>query len=195
MEEHEHEQRAGDLEEHAYVLDYMPTGRSYSVKSEPLVQLLGSTRFTLLEAVPKVPDIKIEEKLYIGKGVRDKISLIKSRLAYDNLTEGSRKELPLAIGIILHEDEKKFVDFFNHAAPLNIRTHTLELLPGIGKKHLQAILEAREEKEFESFADITKRVALLQDPVKLLTERVLIELRGESRFYILSRPEHHEFPR
>ena len=195
MEEQEHEQRAGDLEEYAYVLDYLPTGRSYSVKSEPLVQLLGSTRFTLLEAVPKVTEIKIEEKLYIGKGVRDKISLIKSRLAYENLTEGSRKELQIAIGIILHENEKKFVDFFNHAAPLNIRTHTLELLPGIGKKHLQAILEAREEKEFEGFADITKRVALLQDPVKLLTERVLIELKGESRFYILTRPAHHELPR
>jgi putative nucleotide binding protein len=77
---------------------------------------------------------------------------------------------------------------FNNAGPVNIREHSLELLPGVGKKHLQAILKAREEKRFESFSDITKRVSLLQDPIKLLTERVVIELRGDSRFYILTRP-------
>lgn len=186
----ETEQRREDLEENAIVLDYLPTGRSSSIRSEPIVQLLGETRFTMLEAVPKVPEIKIGEKLYIGKGVRDKISLIKSRLAYENLTEGSKKELPVAIASIIRSEEKRFVEFFNNASSLNIRMHMLELLPGIGKKHLQAILEAREERPFESFDDISKRVALLQDPVKLLTERVLIELKGESRFYILARPIH-----
>jgi putative nucleotide binding protein len=187
----EMEQRTGgDLEEYAHVLDYLPTGKSFSVRSEPIVQLIGETRFTLLEAVPKVTDIRTEERIYIGKGVRDKISLIKSRLAYENLTEGSRSELPISIASIIRGDEKRFVDFFNNASPLNIRMHTLELLPGIGKKHLQAILEAREEKPFESFADISQRVALLQDPVKLLMERVLMELKGESRFYILTRPMH-----
>ena len=56
------------------------------------------------------------------------------------------------------------------------------------KKHLSAILDAREEKKFESFADISNRVSLLQDPAKLLTDRVIEELKGDSRFYILTRP-------
>ena len=72
--------------------------------------------------------------------------------------------------------------------------HSLELLPGVGKKHLTALLDARDDKPFESFGDITNRVPLLQDPVKLLTERVLIELKGESRFYILTRPQHAHVP-
>lgn len=186
------EQRAGDLEEYARVLDYLPTGKSFSVRSEPIVQMIGENRFTLLEAVPKSAEIKIEEKLYIGKGVRDKISLIKSRLAYENLTEGSRSELPNAVSSIIKNEEAKFVGFFNNASSLNIRMHVLELLPGVGKKHLQAIIDAREEKPFESFEDISKRVALLQDPVKLLTERVLMELKGESRFYVLTRPVHQQ---
>lgn len=186
----EGEQRKEDLEEYGHVLDYLPTGKSFSVRSEPIVQLLGESRFTLLEAVPKVPEIKIGEKLYIGKGARDKVSLIKSRLMFENLTEGSKNELPRAISSIIKADEKRFVEFFNNASSLNIRMHVLELLPGVGKKHLQAILEAREEKPFESFEDISKRVALLQDPVKLLTDRVMIELKGESRFYILTRPMH-----
>ena len=71
------EQRRENLEEHAIVLDYLSTGRSSSARSEPVVQLLGDEEFTLLEAVPKIPDIKIGEKVYIGKGDREKISVIK----------------------------------------------------------------------------------------------------------------------
>jgi predicted nucleic acid-binding OB-fold protein len=34
---------------------------------------------------------------------------------------------------------------------------------------------------------------LLQDPVKLLTDRVVLELKGESRFYILTKPPAREY--
>ncbi len=176
------------LEENALVLDYLPTGKSFSPKPEPLVQLLGDQKFTLLEAVPKVSDIKLKEKVYIGKGERGKIAIIKSRIAYQDLTEVAKNELPGAIGDIIKGDEKKFVGIFNSASPLNIRMHSLELLPGVGKKHLKAILEARDQKEFASFRDISERVSLLQDPIKLLTDRVIEELKGESRFYLLTRP-------
>ena len=176
------------MEEYAAVLDYLPIGRSSSARAEPLVQLLGETRFTLLEAVPKGTEIKVGETVYIGKGDREKVSLIKSRLSYADLTEGAKKELPIAISAIVKKNEKKFVDMFNNAGALNIRMHSLELLPNVGKKHLAAILDARDERPFESFADITARVSLLQDPVKLIVERVVVELKGESRFYLLTKP-------
>jgi putative nucleotide binding protein len=181
------EQRRENLEENAMVLDFLPTGRSSSARSEPVVQMVGEEKFTLLEAVPKTPDIKIGEKVYIGKGERDKIAIIKGRLLYTDLTEVARSELLVAVSGIIKANEAKFVGIFNVAGPLNIRMHSLELLPGIGKKHLTAILDARDEKQFESFADIAKRVPLLQDPVKLLAERVILELKGESRFYILTK--------
>ncbi len=187
------EQRRENLEEHAIVLDYLSTGRSSSVRSEPLVQIMGEEKFTLLEAVPKVPDIKVGEKVYIGKGDRDKIAVIKGRLQYNDLTEVSKNELPIAVAATIKANEPKFVEIFNTASPLNIRMHSLELLPGIGKKHLSAILEARDEKRFESFEDIAKRVPLLQDPVKLICDRVILELKGDSRFYILTRPPQHRF--
>ncbi len=176
------------LEEYALVLDYMPTGKSFSPKPEPVAQLLGETKFTLLEAVPKTADIRIKERVYIGKGDREKIALIKSRITYNDLTQVARNELPIAIGEIIRGSEQRFVDIFNNASPLNIRMHSLELLPGVGKKHLKAILDAREAKRFESFKDIAERVSLLQDPIKLLTDRVVEELKGESRFYMLTRP-------
>ena len=147
----------------------------------------------MLEAVPKEQNIKIQERIYIGKGDRDKISLIKSRLTYQNLTDVAKNELPIAITNIIKSNEKKFVNFFNVASPINIRMHSLELLPGIGKKHLASLLDARDEKPFESFDDMINRVQLLQDPIKLLTERILVELKGETRFYILTRPPAQKF--
>lgn len=185
------EQRKEGLEEYAIVLDFLPTGRSSSVRSEPIVQLLGEQKFTLLEAVSKSNDVKSAERVYIGKGERDKISLIKGRLAYNDLTEGAKNELPNAVKRIIQGNEQRFVDVFNTASPLNIRMHSLELLPGVGKKHLSAILDAREDKKFESFKDISERVPLLQDPVKLLTDRIIVELKGESRFHLLTKPFFH----
>jgi len=177
-----------ELEEYAYVLDFLPTGKSSSLRSEPIAQLVGEGKFTLLEVVTKTKDIRIEDRVYIGKGERDKVLQIKSRIGYNDLTETAKNELPLAIAKIIRQNEQKFVNLFNTAGPINIRLHSLELLPGIGKKHLQAIIDAREEKPFESFSDISNRVPLLQDPVKLLTERVIEELKGGSRFYLLTRP-------
>ena len=182
-------ERKEELEEHAVVLDYLPTGKSGAAKSEPTAILLGENKFTLLEAVPKLGSIlKVGERVYIGKAEREKIALIKLRLNYSELTEGARNELPKAVSQIVKGNEPKFVDIFNRAGPINIREHSLELLPGVGKKHLQGIIKARGEKPFESFADISARVSLLQDPVKLLTDRIIVELKGESRFYLLTRP-------
>ncbi|VVB77183.1 Uncharacterised protein [uncultured archaeon] len=190
MQMYSQDQFHDSFEEYAIVLDYLPTGKSYSPNPEPLVQLLGDNRFTLLEAVPKTSDIKLKERVYLGKGERDKIALIKSRVMYADLTEVAKGELPTAIYEIIKRNEPRFVALFNSASSLNIRMHSLELLPGVGKKHLKSILAAREEKNFESFEDISKRVPLLQDPVKLLTERVIAELKGDSRFYLLTRPQY-----
>lgn len=56
--------------------------------------------------------------------------------------------------------------------------HQLELLPGLGKKHMWEIIEARDEKPFDNFEDIKKRVKLMPDPEKLIIKRVLSEMQG-----------------
>ncbi len=176
-------------EEYAIVLDFLLSGKSFSGRSEPVAQLLGEEWFTLLEAVPK-PAVKLTpgERVYIGKAERDKIALIKTRISYNELTEHGKSELPTTIMRVVKEREKHFVDVFNNAGPLNIREHSLELLPGIGKKHMDAILKARTEKKFESFKDITDRVTLMQDPAKLITDRIVEELQGTGRFYMFTKP-------
>ncbi len=176
-------------EEYAVVLDFLASGKSFSGRSEPVAQIIGEEWFTLLEAVPKQgATVKLGERVYIGKDERDKIALIKSRIAYNDLTQTAKNELDAVITKIVRDQETRFVAFFNSAASLNIREHSLELLPGVGKKHLGAILKARQEKKFESFEDIGKRITLMQEPAKLITERILIELQGSERFYIFTKP-------
>ncbi len=176
-------------EEYALVLDFLSTGKSFSSRSEPVAQLMGEEWFTLLEATPK-PGVTLTtaERVYIGKDERDKIALIKFRISYSELTQTAQGNLRNIILSIIKSNPQRFVNFFNNSGSLNIREHSLELLPGIGKKHLQTILKARTEKKFESFEDITTRVALLQDPAEMIAQRILQELEGNERFYIFTKP-------
>jgi len=183
------EEREEKREEHAYVLDFMVSGKSFSNRPEPLTQLMGEEKFTILEATIKPgASLALGERVYIGRDERDKILLIKSRIAFEELTQTAKNELPNIVLKIVKTNEKRFVDVFNNAGPLNIHQHSLELLPGIGKKHLETIIKARNEKKFESFEDISSRVQLLQDPAKLITDRIIAELRGDERFYMFTKP-------
>jgi putative nucleotide binding protein len=183
------EEREERREEHAYVLDYLTSGKSHSSRSEPLAQMMGEEKFTLLEATIKPgATLTVGERVYIGKDERDKILLIKSRITWDELTTAAKGDIDSIVLKIVQTNEKRFVDIFNNAGPLNIREHALELLPGIGKKHLEAILKAREQKKFESFADISARIPQLQDPSRPIKERIISELQGDERFYMFTKP-------
>lgn len=183
------------MEDYAIILDYLPLGYvkegSPSFKKKPVAQAVGSEEFTLLELTPKDEvNLDIHEKVYIGAGKRDKIARVNCRLTFDKLTSTAKIELNYVIEEIIKDHEDKFVQFFNDAGSISTRLHQIELLPGIGKKHMWDILEARKEKEFESFDDIKKRVPMLADPVKLISKRILLELEGNSerkgkRKYIL----------
>lgn len=173
-------------EKHAIVLDFLQNGYPFddrpSHKKTPIVQAMGKEHFTLLELVPK-PGIVLQplEEVYIGEEKRDKIHHISGRLAFDKLTGTADNELQHVVADVVKKNEAKFVDFFNKAQPLTTRMHQLELLPGLGKKHMWEIIEARKEKPFESFDDIKKRVKLMPDPEKIIMKRILIELQGDDK--------------
>jgi len=174
-------------EDYALVLDYLPQGKSSDFKSKQLAQVIGTEFFTLLEVVPK-SELKVMEKVYIGKDVRDKIELIKSRITSKQLTSAANSELEKAIESIVIENEKKFIFFFNNSSGVSLRLHKLELLPGIGHKHLQDTLAERKKKPFETFKEIQERIPLLPDPLKLIVKRIANELTGEEKYYLFTRP-------
>ncbi len=185
----EFQQGAEKKEEYAYVLDFMATGKAYSGNAEPIVQLIGENWFTLLEATTK-PSVSfaIGERTYIGSGEREKVGLIKGRISYEDLTQTSKSGLVTIILKIIKSNEQKYVNFFNTSPPLNIREHSLELLPGIGKRYLNTILAERAKAPFQSFKDLEERVSLIQDPALMIAERVVDELKSTQRFYLFVKP-------
>ena len=178
-------------EENAIVLDFLPHGypfdRRPSHRKNPVVQALGKTRFVLLELVPK-KDVFLQpyEDIYIGEGKRDKIHHIVGKLDVDKLTSTAKTELEFVVKDLVSNNEAQFVKFFNTAAPLTTRMHQLELLPGLGKKHMWEILEKRAEKPFESFDDLKKRIKLMPDPGKIIIRRILAEISGKEKHKVFS---------
>ena len=176
-------------EEHAIVLDFLPQGKSSSFKSEPVGIAIGTGFFTLLELVPKADvELKPMEKVYIGKDIREKIDHIKQRINFDDLTSSSQNELEKAIDQIIKENEKKFVQFFNKAGPISLKRHQLELLPSIGKNHLEELIQARTQKPFETLQEIDDRVKFISNPLNIIRRRVLGELEGKDKYYLFVRP-------
>lgn len=170
-------------EEYARVLDFLPQGHPLDRRRLPLAQLIGEDYFTLLEVVPRDnTTLEPGERVYIGEGKREKISFIKDKIDMDRLTGSSKMELESIIKDIVKSKEKEMVEFFNEIGPITTRYHGLELLPGVGKKHMWKIIEKREEEPFKSFEDLKKRVSLLPDPVNMLTKKILEELKEETKY-------------
>ncbi len=171
-------------EDVAVILDFLPNGYPFDTrpmhKKTPIAQALGKNHFILLELVPKRGIfLQPYEEVYMGEGKRDKIHHILGKIPADKLTETAKSELHFVIEDLVNKDEKRFVAFFNNAQPINMRRHQIELIPGVGKKHMWEILEKRAEKPFESFDDIKERVKLMPDPKKAVIKRILIEVTGE----------------
>ncbi|HVN73583.1 MAG TPA: DUF655 domain-containing protein [Methanoregula sp.] len=182
--------KAEKKELNAIVLDVLIKGHPDDprppFKREPIIQAVGIEQFKLLELVPK-PSVPIElhEKVYIGDSEREKIERVKRRIGYDELTQTARGELPFVLEKLIHEREADFVTFFNKAISITPKLHMLHLLPGIGKKLMWEILESRNKKPFESFADISARIKSIPHPDKMIQSRIMEELQDPNVKYHL----------
>lgn len=174
-------------EEYAIVLDYLPYGYALSRERAPIIQCLGIDYLTPLELVPKRgAQINIKEKVYIGSGKRDKIYYIKGRLFPEKLTETAKINLKEVISELLKNKKEIIIKFFNESKAINKRIHSIELLPGFGKKHTEDIIKERGKKLFENIEDIKKRVKNLPDPVKSVEKRIYQELTEKVKYRLFT---------
>ncbi len=172
-------------EEHAIILEYLPNGYPLEGKMMPVAQAVGEETLVLLELAPRRDvGLQIGEVVYIGQGKRDKIYYILGRLKKDKLTEAAKQHLEEVILNMIEKNEEKYMKFFNTSEALNKKVHQLELLPGLGKRHMQEILKHRSEREFESFEDIKKRITNIPDPKKAIERRIFKELTNDERYHL-----------
>lgn len=181
------EGRPPKREEVARVLDYLPYGRSPDTRSyqkQPLVQSVGETNFVIMELTPKDGVVPAAgTRVYIGSGERDMIDHVNRRIDYIELSNSAKLELPFQIQNIVLDNEARFLRYFNDAGPISTRMHALELLPGIGKKLMWAVLNERRKGQFKSFTNLTERVKGLHNPEKLIAKRVEDELMDDKIKY------------
>lgn len=171
------------------MLDYLPQGRSTErgFSREAIALGLGESELKLLEIIPKlgtplvagsrIPLVPQERQL-------PPIDHVRRRLGYGDLTSEAQRELPVALEKIVLGEPARFLKFFNQAEAVSRRFHLLELLPGIGKKTMWAILEERRRGPFESFASLEERTRV-KHPEKLVVARIVQELQGVEDKYRL----------
>ena len=179
-------------EEHAIVLDFLKNGYASDSRpfhqKEPIIQALGKDHFVLLELVTKPGKIfKPHDEVYIGDDDRPDIAYIKGALQTIKLTQTAKRELNFIVEKLVSENEEKYLNFYNNSGPISLRSHQLELLPGIGKKHSREILEQRTIEPFKSLAEIKERVKAIPDPKKAIIDRILFELEDGDRYKLFVR--------
>jgi len=172
-------------DENVIVLDFLSTGHAAGRK-EAIAQVIGEKYFSLLEIVIK-PGVSVKngDKLYIGEGKREIVDHIKRRINANELTSFAKSEIPFLVERIVNDDEPKFVEFFNNARPVSTRMHQLELLPGVGKKHMWSIIEERKKGKFKTFEDIKARISLIPDPKGSVVKRIIQEIENDDERYRL----------
>lgn len=115
------------------------------------------------------------------------IDHVRRRIGYDDLTSAAKTELPGVLDAIVLAEPARFLRFFNEAEAVSRRFHLLELLPGIGKKTMQTIVEERKRAPYASFPDLEARLNL-HHPERLIGGRIEQELSGAPDKYRLFVP-------
>jgi putative nucleotide binding protein len=170
----------------AVVVDFLPRGSPSDDRPQyeksPVALAVGSAEFRLVEiALTDDAGVNIGDRVEIdppGGTVTD-----LRDVEYGELTSTAESELEHATNEIIDADTGRFVDFYNDAQPITTRLHVLNLLPGIGKKLRNNVLDARKRQPFESFEDVESRVSGLHNPREVLVERIREELREEDLKY------------
>jgi len=178
----------------AVVLDYLPHGRSDDnrpqYQKDAVAYALTEDSFDLLElTLTDEADINIVDRVAVDPVDDEQIDSMRE-IDYDELTSSAESELEYAIEAIIDADEQRFVDFYNEAQPITLRLHQLNLLPGIGKKLRNKIIDTRKRGPFESFEELSERVGGLHRPKEVIIERIEEELRDDDlKYKIFVRPE------
>ena len=178
------------------VLDVLPNGRPDDdrppSRKDPLAYALGVDEFGLYELIlSDDAHVLVGRRLVVEpRDERDEQIVAVRDASYDDISGAAQSELEYAVEELIEADERRFVDFYNEAQPITLRLHQLNLLPGIGKKLRNDILDERKREPFDAFEDIAERVSGLHHPKDVLVERITEELREDDlKYRIFARGE------
>ncbi|NHX35997.1 MULTISPECIES: DUF655 domain-containing protein [Halolamina] len=174
--------------EHAVVLDHLPYGRPDDDRPQhqkpEIAYAVGEGQFDLFElTLAEGADVSIGDRIVVAPDAdRDLVDRYRE-IDHDDLSRGAEQELEYVIEEIVDRHPQRFLDYFNDAQPLTLRLHQLNVLPGIGDKLRDDMLESRKrEGPFESFEDLEERISGLHDAKGVVVERIIEELTEDVKY-------------
>ncbi len=165
-----------------YILDILQHGGVDKAGHQwnPIAQIVEGSKFQLYEIrlnKSRIADRKLQEKIIVNEN-QNIFERIQRKITFLDLTPTSSSTLDLVIGQYVNENEPRFIEFINKSGPITIKRHSLEILPGIGKKLMWEIINNRERPPFASFEDLHSRVPGFK-PVETFTKRIVDEIRDD----------------
>jgi putative nucleotide binding protein len=178
-----------DADEYAVVLDHLPYGRPDDDRPQhqkpEIAYAVGEDAFDLFElTLAEGADVSIGDRLVVvPEADRDVVRRYRE-IDHDDLSRGAEQELEYVVEEVIDRHSQRFLDYFNDAQPLTLRLHQLNVLPGIGEKLRNDMLDSRKyDGPFESFEDLEERISGLHNPKQTVVDRVMEELTEEDIKY------------
>ncbi|MDP8012753.1 MAG: DUF655 domain-containing protein [Nanoarchaeota archaeon] len=173
-------------DEYATVIEYLPYGFSDSTDRRPIAVLLTDSLSLLSAATKRNAKIEVGKRVYIGEGKRDEIHHIISRISFEKLNEEGKNLVRSIVEKHVKDNEAHFVDLINKLGPINVRLHSIELIPNFGSKLTQKLLDERKKQPFTSYDDINKRVAPPTDIRKEIEDRIIEEMAEKDKYRLFT---------
>ncbi|MFW9855930.1 MAG: DUF655 domain-containing protein [Candidatus Thorarchaeota archaeon] len=171
------------------VVDFYPHGKSLGhdrvEEDNPLAVVITNRWFQLFDVVA-TSNLKLKVLDHLILTTKNKEIIFFRQIPFKQLSNSALAVLPKILNDIVFRSESRFVSFFNKAQPLTSQMHQLQLLPGIGQKRMWAILGARKNRFFTSFADFTSRTGI-SDPTSILVGRVFAELENKPKYRLFTK--------
>jgi len=160
-----------DGETHARVLDHGSKGPD---------MIIAITERDL--RISRLKAVQGSELKFLGDRVSidsssELISEIIGLTRISSLSPSVLSELPEIIASILRDAPERCLGFYNRAGPLSLKMHSYELLPGIGSKKAQEMVEARGRTGWTEISALDEACNI--DSANLLANRLIEEMNDE----------------
>ncbi len=160
-----------DGETHARVLDHGSKGPDMIIAITE-----RDFRISRLKAIQKTELKFIGDRIAIDS-TSEIVSEIIGLTRITSLSPSALKELPKIIASMLQDSPERCLGFYNRAGPLSLKMHSYELLPGIGSKKAQEMVEARGRTGWTELSALDEVCGI--NSANLLANRLIEEMNDE----------------
>ncbi len=170
-------------EKFAYVIGIKRRAKSVIIKNKSgdILYALGQKFLNIMEILI-YDNVMFEagSKIPIDAVNRLNILSVLGRVQYKKTPDDIADAISPIVDTIVAKEEERFVEFINTAGPLTYRIHSLKTIPGISEKLSQNIIMERDDRKFDSYADIEER-ASVRNIAKNISSRIKEEIIDDTK--------------